>query len=243
MSSRGYAESVIVVIGSPSYRPPEGGAGDGVGGLGAAIARAAVGAGADVQFVGKVGDDASGDALVLALAREGVGHVAILRDAAHPTPILVAPVAGEQIDEVSTDVDALVSDADEPIHAEPAPVILPVEVEERPRLEPADLELALRYLPDFAVIVAADPLDEAGAGVVGAAAAYASAHVVAIVRPGDRPDPALTSATVLEGPARDPDGAFARVVADYVTALDAGSAPGDAFRQVVARDGWEVSTA
>jgi hypothetical protein len=104
-------------------------------------------------------------------------------------------------------VEALDSDAVETTDAEPAPEILPVEVAERPRLEPADLELALQYLTEFAVIVAADPLDEAIAGVVSAAAAYAGAHVVAIVPPGDRPP--TVSATVLEDPP-DPDGAFAR---------------------------------
>jgi ribokinase len=233
---------VIVVIGSPSYRPPEGVAADGVGGLGAAIAGAAAGAGAAVQFVGKVGDDAAGDALVLALARDGIGHVAILRDASHPTPILVASVAGEQTDDTSIEVDAFVSAADETTDLEPAAVTLPAEIDARPRLEPADLELALRYLTDFAVIVAADPLDEASAGVLGAAASYAGAQVVAIVPPGDRPAAALMSATVLEGPADDPDGAFAQVVADYATALDAGTPPGDAFRRVVASDGWEVAT-
>jgi len=239
----GYPAAVIVVIGSPSYEPPEGVAADGVGGLGAAIARAAADEGAVVQFVGKVGDDAAGDALVLALARDGIGHVAILRDASRPTPIVIAPLPGEQVEEPATEVGALISDADETLEVESASVTLPVEIDARPRLEAADLELALRYLTEFAVIVAADALDQESAEVVGAAAAYVGAHVVAVVPPGERPAQALIGATVLEGPAADPDGAFARVVADYAAALDAGSPPGDAFHQVVARDGWEVATA
>ena len=37
---------------------------------------------AAVEIVGRVGDDPDGDALMIALARAGVGHVAVLRDPA-----------------------------------------------------------------------------------------------------------------------------------------------------------------
>ncbi len=49
------------------------------GGLCVAIARAAVAAGASVELVGSIVDDAAGDAVVLELARAGIGHAALLR--------------------------------------------------------------------------------------------------------------------------------------------------------------------
>ena len=78
---------MIVVVGTLAYRPAAGGAPDGPAGRAAAIARAAVAAGAEVQVVGRIGGDAAGDALVVALGREGIGHTALLRDAVHPTPL------------------------------------------------------------------------------------------------------------------------------------------------------------
>lgn len=51
------------------------------------IARAAVEGGATVEVVGKVGDDAVGDELVVELERAGIGHAALLRDPASRTPI------------------------------------------------------------------------------------------------------------------------------------------------------------
>ncbi len=226
---------MIVVIGSPSYRPPDGSAPDGVGGLGAAIATAAARAGGAVQLVGRVGDDAAGDALVIALGRAGVGHAAILRDAGHPTPILLEPA-----------LDA-VDDAPDAVNIEPgagapdaAPIVLPETPAERPQLQPADLELALRYLTDYSVVVVADQLDDAATEVVAAGATFTGAQIVVVVPPTGRPSDALAAATVLEAPASDPDGAFARLVGEYAAALEAGTPPGDAFRAVVGRAGWEA---
>ena len=45
-----------------------------------------------VQLVGRVGEDPAGEATLLALARDGIGHVATLRDPARPTPALAAAV-------------------------------------------------------------------------------------------------------------------------------------------------------
>ncbi len=50
-----------------------------------AIARAAVAAGARVEVVGAIPDDAAGDALVVGLARGGIGHAALLRQ---PVPVV-----------------------------------------------------------------------------------------------------------------------------------------------------------
>ena len=78
---------MIVVIGLPVLH--SGDAGDVAAGPAARIALAAAARGATVQLVGKVGEDAEGEALLLALARGGVGHVALLRDPARRTPVLV----------------------------------------------------------------------------------------------------------------------------------------------------------
>ena len=79
-----YPPRVIVVIGSPTARSV-----DGVlqaAGTASRVALAAARGGRSVQLVGKTGDDATADAIVLDLARGGVGHVALLRDAGEPDP-------------------------------------------------------------------------------------------------------------------------------------------------------------
>lgn len=172
---------MIVVIGAVRMREAEGRA-EAVG-LAASIAGAAAGAGSRVEFVGRVGDDPAGDALVLALARAGIGHVAVIRDAAHRTTVL----AGTEDLDGATDVDATDDesiDADAEGTADSAtPTPTPVE------LEGADAELALRYLPDIRAIVAVHaPADVVAKAV--AAAAWASAPLVLVVPPGsDQPDP------------------------------------------------------
>ena len=83
--------AVIVVIGSPSIVPAGPGRRSTAAGRSIEVAHGATAGGAQVQLVGKVGDDPAGDALLLALADLGIGHVAILRDPARRTP--VAPIA------------------------------------------------------------------------------------------------------------------------------------------------------
>lgn len=238
---------MVVVIGTASYRPPDANGSDGVGGLAGRIAEAAAVAGSSVQFIGKVGDDAAGDALVLALGRAGVGHAAVLRDPGHPTPILATPAVDESVDSPADDgpslVAALVDDVGASIEGPIADWMLPDDPTARPRLEPADLELALRYIGEFGVVVVADPLETRAAEVVAAGAGFAGAHLVAIVPASSAVPAELASATVLEAPALDPDGAFARLVGGYAAALDAGASPADAFRSVVSRAGWEAAEA
>ena len=93
-----------MVIGSPIGRLVE----EGVraAGMGARVALAAAAAGRSVQFVGRTGDDPTADAIVLDLARGGVGHVALLRDPARATPL----VALEAYDETVVDEDDGVAD-------------------------------------------------------------------------------------------------------------------------------------
>jgi hypothetical protein len=88
---------MIVVLGRPLVAQlplPDGAAAPVPAGPCVAIARAAVAAGARVELVGSIGDDAEGDAVVVGLARAGVGHAALLRDPAARTPHAARPRAG-----------------------------------------------------------------------------------------------------------------------------------------------------
>lgn len=212
---------MILVVGTLAYRPAAGGSGGSAGGSGgspggtadgsagraAAIARAAVAAGAEVQVIGRIGGDAAGDALVVALDREGIGHTALLRDAVHPTPLAAALLA-------------------------PGTTTPPL------ALEPADAELALRYLPGARVVVAADPLEPPVLAAVVAGASFAAARLVAVVTEPRAPG-LPEDATVLVAPREDPGDGFARLVGAYAAGLDAGTEPGLAFREAVAATGWE----
>jgi ribokinase len=220
---------MIVVIGQPAAAPS---ARTGIGGLAGRVAVAAASRGAEIQLVGKVGDDAIGDALVLALGAAGVGHVAILRDAAHATTVeAIRP---------DEPVDLLAPDRADPADATaaaPEPAAESVAAPGSPALEPADLELALRYLTAYEVVVLTDPLDAAAVATVVAAADFAGAKLVLVGPPapdgsGGPAEPALPAdATVLDPPpGGDPDGAFADMLAAYAVALDAGSAPIEALR-------------
>ncbi|CAN5778346.1 hypothetical protein BH24CHL6_BH24CHL6_09690 [soil metagenome] len=72
---------MILVIGRPGLDER-----GGLLGSAALVALAAAQAGARVELVGSVGDDADGDAVALALAQAGIGHAALLRDPAGATP-------------------------------------------------------------------------------------------------------------------------------------------------------------
>jgi hypothetical protein len=108
-------------------------------------------------------------------------------------------------------------------------------------LEPADLALGLRYLRDYRVVVAVEPLADGCAAVVADAASFLDARLV-VLAAADAPLPdAYAAATVLEAPAEDPDGAFAALVGQFAASLDQGRDPGDALRAAVAAGGWEAS--
>ena len=123
-------------------------------------------------------------------------------------------------------------------------------------IERADLELALRYLPDVRVIVlvaqpapllasalAASAWSGATLVVVGPLDADAIALLDASGAGGDIPaapaSPAPASVAsgapiLLDPPAHDPDGAFAGVVAALAARLDAGEDPARAWRSTLA---------
>jgi hypothetical protein len=204
---------VIVVIGSPIGR-----AADGVisaAGMSSRVALAAARAGATVQVVGRTGDDDTADIVVLDLARSGVGHVALLRDGSRPTPI-------ESSDDAET--------ADDPLP--PAPV-------DGLAIDAADVELGLRYLTTFDVVVVAEPASLDLVGVVADAARWSEARMVLVVAAGATPPDGLPGdVIVFEAPDADPDGVFADLVGSFAAALDDGTDPGDAFRATVDADGW-----
>lgn len=99
-------------------------------------------------------------------------------------------------------------------------------------LDPADLELALRYLPDLRVaVVASDAATLAPTAVE--AAAWAGAGLIVVVE-DTLLDVDAPGAIVLAGPPQDPDGAFGGLVAALAVRLDAGEAAASAWRGVTA---------
>lgn len=197
-------------------------------GLAVDVARAAVGAGAVVQVVGRVGDDPTGDAVLLDMAASGIGHVAVLRAAGQPTP--VRP-------ELASDDERALGAAldDELAEASPPEARAP---DDGLTIDAGDLDLALRYLPDYRVLVVAADLDRAAWSTVVAAASWSGAHLVALIAPeGEAPD-LPGDATILERAGDDADGTFAALVGRYVAALDAGEEPRVAFAQAARGAGW-----
>jgi hypothetical protein len=210
---------VIVVVGNPIARAPD--AGGGLAGVPALAAATAARAGATVQLVGKAGEDRAGDDLMLALATARVGHVALLRDPAHATPIVAAL---DQDDEL----------ADTPQNAPP---VTPADPAERPSLDAADVELALRYLPDYTTVVVAEPQPESVVTIVVDAAAFAGATLLLVVDGAADGSAPPASAVVFEAPGSDPDGAFATMLGELAAAIDRGIPVEAAFREVEGRLG------
>ena len=216
---------MIVVVGSPHLRfrgPKQEAAGTAVG-----VGAAAATAGADVELVGKLGDDPAGEVVLLDLAGRGIGHVAILRDPSRPTP--------ETADPDGADAEPF---EDPPGAAEQEPADIPP----GPTLEPADIELALQYLPDYRVLVVAEPLGPAALDVVLAASRWSGASLVIVLPHGADPVD-IPDATILEAPEGDPDDAFASVVGGYAAALDRGEEPAEAFASASTAGGWAAATA
>ncbi len=217
---------MIIVIGSPSVALGEPGQPSHATGRSVDVARGAIDGGATVELVGKIGDDPAGDGLMLALADLGIGHAAVLRDHARPTPFVPITAAG--------DLDDLLGEDDAPVlPADPGGA--------RPTVDAGDLDLALRYLSDHAVVVVAEPLDADALAVVRADAGYADAHLVLIIEPGWPVDPVSDGLTVLEAPDADPDGIFGRTVGRFAAALDQGRPGAEALEQATAGAGWQVS--
>jgi hypothetical protein len=218
---------VIVVVGTPAWRETDPA---GPAGSACSIAIAAAARGAAVELVGRAGDDRAGDELMIALAKARVGHVALLRDPARATPIVEGlPAADAESASVLEDESAVVGVGG---GGDGAPV-----------LEPADVDLGLRYLDGYRVIVVTDDVSPAALPVVVAAAEFGSAHLVLLVGEGSEVPTALpAAATVLAAPRDDPEADFARLVGAYAAGLDSGLASDVAF-EAARGAGWEQPVA
>ncbi|MDL2335273.1 MAG: hypothetical protein QFC55_04505 [Chloroflexota bacterium] len=108
-------------------------------------------------------------------------------------------------------------------------------------LERADIELALGYVPECQVLVAAEPLSDDALSATAEAAAYHGAALICVAPAGAAPQAQLPdSATVLELPADDDaGGAFADLVGRYAAALAGGADPAEAWKSAVEKSGWE----
>jgi hypothetical protein len=213
---------MIVVVGLPAYADGPDGE-ECAGGLAVEVAAAAERRGGTVELVGKVGNDGAGDAVVVALGRLGIGHAALMRDPARPTPVLTEAPRDDSADAASDG---------------PETVLLPEDPAARPALEAEDVELALRYLPQAGVIVLVDPFAESTveAGIAGAA--FSAARLIVLVPTGGASPSVPPETTVLEAPEED-DGSFGRLVGTFAGALEAGVDPAAAFQEAVATSGWE----
>ncbi len=220
---------MIVVIGSPTALLRDGRIV--AGGMPSRVATAAAGGGRDVQLIGRLGADPAADAVLLDLARSGVGHVAVLRDPARATPLEELPRPDDDTEE----------DADEPDGTRNGVATIAPETSTTPApsLDAADVELGLRYLTDYRVVVVAEPSSPEVVAVAVDAARWGSARLVLVTASGTTVIDAIPpDATVMEAPPADPDGAFAAVVGRFAAALDDGAAPDEAFRGSLAADGW-----
>jgi len=124
-----------------------------------------------------------------------------------------------------------------------------------PRLDAADVELGLRYLPACRVLVIADELAPVALAGALEAGAYHGAAVVVVAPAGSiDPEALADEVTLFEAPVADEaDGdldepaasaderAFARFVADYAAGLDRGEVPAAAFAAALGDSDWEPS--
>jgi hypothetical protein len=202
---------VIVVIGSLRLRGS--GPDADAAGLAASIAAAAAAEGARVELIGKLGDDPAGDAVLLSLARHDVGHVALLRD----------------LGRVTTTVE----ETDEPIDADAGdgPPAASGDVADAPTLDAADVGLALRYLPEIAVIVPVHlPTDVLAEAI--AAAGWAETSLVVVVPADDEPPDGLPGRAVTLAAADEDESAVGQAIGRYAAALDRGE-PADAAHETL----------
>lgn len=200
-------------------------------GLPVGVAVAAAQVGADVQIVGKVGEDPAGDAILLELGGLGVGHVAVLRDPSYPTLLADVPLDPAE----SAPFDEGGEQHEQPRTETPQPA------QSGLILDQGDIELALRYLPDYRVLVIADEIPEPSLAVAVAGARWSGAALVLVVRGGASPPPVPEEATVLEAPGDSATDAFADVVGSYAAALDRGEEPAEAFGTAALALGWAPS--
>jgi hypothetical protein len=126
-----------------------------------------------------------------------------------------------------------------------------------PRLEAADVELGLRYVPECRVLVVAAILDPEALARTLEAAEYHAAAVVMVAPAGSVDASTLDDrVTLLERPEPEDDEgdspseaelaaddrAFGAFVAEYAARLDQGESPADAFSAALGDSAWERSS-
>lgn len=201
--------AVIVVIGAVVGRR-RGSHGVAPAGPTAGVAIAAAAAGSTVEIVARVGDDTPGDAVVLALAQSGVGHVATIRDAGQRTPVLP-----DDADHADPGADGTQADT------------RAAEAAEAPALDAADVGLALRYLSDYRVIVLVHPKGPGVVAEVSAAAGWAGAHLV-VVTTADHPASDVPDGALVITADHDAE-SVAALLGQYAAAVDRGEEPANAY--------------
>lgn len=124
-----------------------------------------------------------------------------------------------------------------------------------PRLDAADVQLALAYQADCRVVVIGEPLGADAVAEAAAAAAWHEARLVALVDGGAPLPAALEQGAIVlaipgaddpdaddgdeDEPAADAGAALADVVAALVAALLGGEDPAAALARATSRAGWE----
>jgi sugar/nucleoside kinase (ribokinase family) len=226
---------VIVVIGALGLRgsvdepAPDG--------LAPEIARSAAAAGARVELISKAGDDPAGDAVLIALARAGVGHVATLRDPSRLTPVRLEPAEPTDPADAALDaaagprVDAAADPAGD--RAEGTSAKAGPSTAAPPALDAADVALALRYLTDFEVLVSVHPTPELLAEAVSAAGWTGARLVVVVGSDTEVPKGVPADALVVAATADDAEGVGARI-GRYAAALSRGDDAAAAYRDLTA---------
>jgi hypothetical protein len=126
---------------------------------------------------------------------------------------------------------------------EPAVAVESAEAVADTSLDAGDVDLALRYLTEYAVVVLADRAESDVTKVVADSSVWVGARLILVVPAGHHlPADLPADAIVFEAPDGDPDGAFAMFVGTFAAALDDGEDPGDAFRSSIAADGWAAAS-
>jgi hypothetical protein len=154
--------------------------------------------------------------VLLGLAGPFVGHVATLRDPARPTPVIPG-ADGPDLD----------------VAAAPAPA--PPSTAEGPVLEAADVGLALRYLPELAVIVTvqatADVVEEAVA-----ASGWAQTALIVVVSPDAAAPDGLPEGAIAVAVADgdELEGGAGAAIGRYAAAIDQGEPAAEAYADLVA---------
>jgi hypothetical protein len=161
----------------------------------------------------------------------GIGHAALLRDPVLPTPVIATDPPLIEASEMGADMDEGGVEAR----------LLPEDPAARPALDAADVELALRFLPEASVVALTYPLPATAISAAVEGVAFATARLIVLVPAGAAAPAVPSEATVLEAPPDD-DGSFGRLVGTYAGALDAGVDAEMAFREAVTASGWEQIT-